>query len=140
MGAISYPKTSKICFWCSQFSQDYGLQSRNSTKLCHGWFHESVLKYLHQTPSPIFRKTVYSGISDYRTKNFTADTGTCPQRKTVPKLQIFQKSPCKTVPFLLILQACRPKFPTSTNTVTGSEKKIYCKSIEIFANLSGRSL
>ena len=91
-------------------------------------------KHLHQYSE------VYSGILDYLTKNFTADTGTCLQRKTVLKLQIFQKSPCKTVPFLLILQACRPKFPTSTNTITGSEKKIYCKSIEIFANLSGRSL
>ena len=49
------------------------------------------------------------------------------KKKNILKLQKFEKSPCKTVPFLLILQACRPKFPTSTNTVTGSEKKIYCK-------------
>ena len=99
VGAISYPKTSKICFWCSQFSQDYGLQSRNSTKLCHGWFHESVLKYLHQTPSPIFRKTVYSGISDYRTKNFTADTGTCPERKECSKTSKITKKPLQNCPF-----------------------------------------
>ena len=78
-------KNFKFYFWCSQFSQDYGSQSSNSTKLCHGWFHESVLKYLHQKPSPIFRKTVYSGISDYRTKNFTADTGTYPERKECSK-------------------------------------------------------
>ena len=60
--------------------------------------------------------------------------------KNVLKLQKFQKSPCKTFPFLLILQACRTKFPTSANTVTGSDKKNYCKCPEIFANLSGRSL
>ena len=139
-GAISYPKTSKICFWCSQFSQDYGLQSRNSAKLRHGWFHESALKYLHQTPWSKFRKTVYSGISDYWTKTLTADTGTCPERKECYKTSKIPKSPCKTLPFLLVLQACRPKFPTSANTVKGSEKKIHCKSLEIFANLSGRSL
>ena len=32
--------------------------------------------------------------------------------KIVLKRQKFQKSPCKTVPILLILQACRPKLPT----------------------------
>ena len=32
--------------------------------------------------------------------------------KIVLKRQKFQKSLCKTVPILLILQACRPKLPT----------------------------
>ena len=72
---------------------------RNSTKLCRGWFLESVLKYLHQTPWSIFRKSVYSGILDCRTKNFTADTGTCPEGKKCSKTSKIPKRPLQNVSF-----------------------------------------
>ena len=36
---------------------------------------------------------MHSGISDYQTKNFTADTGTCPERKECSKTSKIPKKP-----------------------------------------------
>ena len=119
-GAISYRKTSKNCFWYSQFSLDYGLQPRNSTKLCHGWYHGSALGYLHQMPRSIFSKSVYSGISDYRTKTFTADPGTCLERKDCSKTAKIPKKP---------LQNCSYSINFAGLQTKASELNKYCNKL-----------
>ena len=134
---MSFPKTSKNCFWYINFHRTMVYSP------------ETLLNSVTNGFMKVFWNICTKHLGQYSEKPYAVEFWTTGLKislqilvrvekgKNVLKLQ---KSPCKTVPFLLLLHACRSKFPISTNTVIGSEKKIYCKCPEIFANLSGRSL
>ena len=99
-GIVSFSKTSKNFLWWSHFlikTEDYSLLTQNSTKNCHRWFHEAVLKQLHQNkigkhPDKLNLFSLNANLqiqstAYYRTKRSTTDKF----RKVLKEKKLFKK-------------------------------------------------